>query len=197
MTTGLAPAFAGLGKWLYREFVLAWPMFLFFLAGFLLLLLLIKLALAQFSVDIRTLSNAVVGALVAAKTVLVLDETPLARRLEQYRRIVAVAVKTLLYGVGALLLGYVERILDALHKVHNFDAAVVYTIDHASLYRLLAWALGTSLVFAVYFALFEINERMGEGALWAMFFESPAAVGDFGRHSNTSAARPSKLKRLN
>jgi hypothetical protein len=41
-------------------------MVLFFLAGFLLLLLLIKLALAQFSVEIRTLSNAVMSALVAA-----------------------------------------------------------------------------------------------------------------------------------
>jgi hypothetical protein len=35
--------FASVGKLLRREFVAAWPVFLFFLVGFLLLLLLIKL----------------------------------------------------------------------------------------------------------------------------------------------------------
>jgi len=196
MTTALPHASAGLGKWLHREFVLAWPMFLFFLTGFLLLLLIIRLALAQFSVEITTLSKAVVGALVAAKAVLILDETSLARSLDQYRRIVAVGVKTLFYGIGALLLGCVERILDALRKVRNFDAAVGGAIDQANLYRLLAWALGISLVFAVYFAFLEISERMGEGALWAMFFESPKTAGDLSRPSKISAGKPSKFKRL-
>jgi len=116
--------FASVGKFLHREFVAAWPVFLFFVVGFLLLLLLIKLALANFSIEMTALSNAIIGALLAAKAALILDETPLARRLEQYRRIVAVAVKTFIYGSITLLLGYMERILDALHRVHNFDAAV-------------------------------------------------------------------------
>ena len=102
-----------------------------------------------------------------------LDETPLARHLEHYRRIVAVAVKTFLYGAITLLLGYVERILEARHRLHNLDAAVHYVIDHGSMYRLLAWALGISVLFAIYFATFEISESMGRGKLRALFFESP------------------------
>ncbi|MBV8362315.1 MAG: hypothetical protein JO189_30925, partial [Deltaproteobacteria bacterium] len=93
----------GIGKvsgFLRKEFVAAWPVFLFFLTGFLLLFLLIKLALANVSIEVTALSNAIVGALIAAKAALVLDETPLARALENYRRIVAVAVKTFLYGVA-------------------------------------------------------------------------------------------------
>ena len=171
--TTISHGFAGAGRWLRKEFVAILPVFLFFLVGFLLLISLIKLALAQFSVEITVLSNAVVGALLAAKAVLVLDETPLARSLEHYRRIVAVAVKTFFYGTITLFLGYVERILDALHKVHHFNAAVRYVLAHASLSRLLAWPLGISLVFAIYFALFEINQRMGAGALWTLFFDSP------------------------
>ena len=91
----------------------------FFLTGFLLLILLLKLALAGFSIEITVISNAVVGALIAAKAALVLDDTTLARKLEHYRRAVAVAVKTLFYGVASLLLGYVERSLEALGKVHT------------------------------------------------------------------------------
>ncbi|MGO9061067.1 MAG: hypothetical protein ACLQU2_27355 [Candidatus Binataceae bacterium] len=189
MAAAFSHGIAGVGRFLRREFVAAWPVFLFFLAGFLLLITLVKLALVQFSVEITALSNAVVGALIAAKAALVLDETPLARNLDRYRRIVAVAVKTLFYGVVSLLLGYVERFIEALHKVHNFDAAVRYVIEHASIYRLLAWALGISLVFGLYFAFVEINERMGEGELWRLFLESPKTTNDSRRPSNISAGK--------
>jgi hypothetical protein len=168
---------ASIGKFLRREFVAAWPVFLFFVVGFLLLLLIIKLALASFSIEVTALSKVVVGALVAAKAVLILDETPLARRLEQSRRIIAVAVKTLFYGSVTLLLGCVERFVDVLRHGHNFDGTVRYFLDQAILYRLLSWAVGISLVFAIYFALFEIDRRMGKGGLWTLFFDSPKTNG--------------------
>ncbi len=165
--------FVSVGKWFYREFIEAWPVFVFFLAGFLLLLMIVKLVLADFSIEATALSKAIVGALFAAKAVLVIDETWLERRLKHYRRIVAVVVKTFLYGTITVLLGYVERILEARHRVHNLDAAAHYVLAQANLYRFLAWMLGITLVFALYFALFEISERMGEGELWALFFRSP------------------------
>ncbi|HEV3112475.1 MAG TPA: hypothetical protein VGY99_18470 [Candidatus Binataceae bacterium] len=171
-----------------KELVAAWPLFLFFLAGFLILITLIKLALAQFSIEMTVLSKAVVGALFAAKAALILDDTPLARNLEHYRRIVAVAAKTLLYGVGFGLLAYLERFLEALHKVHSFDGAIRYVIDHANHNRIVAWALGVSTVFALYFTFFEISENMGKGALWNLFFESPRTPNGAGRLSNISAA---------
>ncbi len=104
---------------------------------------------------------------------------------QQYRRIVAVAVKTLIYGVITLLLGFLERTLEALHREHTLHEAELYVIDHASIYRLFAWSLGISLVFALYFALFEISERLGAGKLWGLFFDSPRAVGD--RHASANA----------
>src|SRR5258708_3332014 len=114
---------AATGKWLHREFVAARPVFLFFFVAFLLQFLIIKLAVAQFSISVTALSKALVGALLAAKAVLILDQTPLARKLERYRRVIAVEVKTLLYGLGVLLLGYIERFLEALSKVGTFDVA--------------------------------------------------------------------------
>ncbi len=55
-------------------------------------------------------------------------------------------------------------------------------IAHANAYRLLAWALGISLVFAIYFALLEIGERMGKGELRRLFFEPPETVGHSSPH---------------
>ncbi len=87
--SALPQKLAAAGKWLHREFAAGWPVFLFFLTAFLLQLLIIKLAIAQFSIPLAAFSKAVVGALLAAKAVLILDETPLARKLERSRRIVA------------------------------------------------------------------------------------------------------------
>jgi hypothetical protein len=164
---------AATGKWLHREFVAARPVFVFFLVAFLLQLLIIKLAVAEFSIPITAFSKAVVGALLAAKAVLILDETRIGRALERYRKIVAVAVKTILYGFGTLLLGYLERFLEALHRVGSFDGAVQDMIDQANIYRFFAWVLGVTLIFAIYFALSEIKDQMGKDALWSLFFEKP------------------------
>ncbi len=95
---------AAAGNWLWSEFASLWPVFLFFLVAFMIQLLIIKLAVEQFSVQLTAFSKAIVGALLAAKAVLTLNETPLARKLE-------------------LLLVYIERFLEALHRVGTFDGA--------------------------------------------------------------------------
>lgn len=187
MAASISHGVAGAGRFLRKELVAAYPVFLFFLISFLLLLFLIKLALVAFAIEITALSNAVVGAMIAAKAVLVLDETPLARKLEQYRRIVAIGMKTLFYGLAGLLLGYMERFVEAIHKVHTPIGAIQYVIDHTNQYRLFAWALGISIVFALYFSFLEISRRMGKGALWTLFFQVPRATSASSVSSKTSA----------
>jgi hypothetical protein len=158
-----------------------------------LLLLLVKLALAQYSIEITALSRAFVGALIAAKAALVLDETPLARALERYRRIVAVAVKTFLYGIAFLLMGYLERVVEALHKTHEIGGAIGYVVDHASQYRLLGWALGVSIIFALYFSFAEISRYMGKGAL-ANSFSDRARVLTFQARFQMSVASCAEIE---
>jgi hypothetical protein len=186
MAGTLTRKLAGIGRWLHKEFVAIWPVFLFLFCGFLFLILLVKLALAQFSIEVSAVSTAFIGAFTGAKVALVLDETPLARSLERYRRIITVGAKVLFYAIATLLLGYLERFLEALHKVHSFAGAFGYVIAHANHYRLLAWVLGISFIFAFYFALVETNKRMGEGELWRLFFDPPETANDSGRSSNIS-----------
>ena len=64
--------------------------------------------------------------------------------------------------------------MEAFHKVHDFSEAIRNVVEHASHYRLLGWALGISIVFALYFAFFEISQRMGKGELTRLFFEAPS-----------------------
>jgi hypothetical protein len=178
MAAAVTHGIAGVGRFVRRELIAIFPVFVFFLIGFLLLISLIKIALEQFSIEAPILSNAVLGAAIAAKAALVLDETPLARALEHYRGIVAITVKTVFYGLVSMAMGYLERFLEAYHKVHGSSAAIQYVIDHASHYRLLAWSLGISIVFSLYFSFAEVSRRMGPGALWKVFFEVPATGGE-------------------
>jgi hypothetical protein len=173
MAATVSHGVAGAGRFLHREFVALWLVFLFFLVSFALLITLIKLVLEDYSTEVLVVSNAFVGALLAAKAVLVLDETPLARSRERYRKIFAIAVKTLFYGIATLILGFLERCLEALRKAHGFGGAFDYVINHGSYHRLPAWALGISMIFALYFSFVEISRRMGEGELWKLLFESP------------------------
>src|SRR5262249_43729213 len=171
MAASLSHGFVAVGRWARKEFNALWPVFVFFLVGFLLLILLLKATLAQFSIEVRVLSNAVIGALLAAKAALVLDETPLGRGLARYRRIVEIAAKVLLYGITCLLFLYAERVLEARHKVHNWGAAFPDAYEQLS-HSILVWSLGISIVFALYFVFAEINERMGQGELWRLLLES-------------------------
>jgi hypothetical protein len=188
MAGTLTRKLAGIGRWLKKEFVAILPVFIFLFFGFAFLILLVKLTLEQFSIEVAVVSNALIGAFTGAKVALVLDETQLARSLERYRRIVTVAAKVLFYAIATLLLGYVERFLEALHKAHSFEGAIGDVIAHTNHYRLLAWVLGISFIFAFYFALVETNKRMGKGELWKLFFESPETANDSSRSSNIEAS---------
>jgi len=180
---------AAAGKWIRDEVAEIWPIFLFFVVGFLIQLLIVKLVLARFSIPVTALSKAVIGAFMAAKAVLILDSTPLARRLKRHRRIVAVAVKTFLYGFIALLLGCIERFLDAKRRVGTFNGAARSLMDREHLFPLLAWAIGISVVFAIYFAWLEISERVGKGVLWSLFFEPPQITNGSDRQSGVVSVK--------
>lgn len=80
-------------KWLRAEVRATRPIFLFFLSGFLLVLLIIKLALAQYSISVNALSRALLGAVLAAKVVLIFEHTPIARPFSRLPRIVAIVFR--------------------------------------------------------------------------------------------------------
>ena len=162
-------------RWLAKEARAARPVFLFFFCGFMLVLLIVKLALAQYAIEVSALSRALIGALVAAKVTLILDETGLARGFARYPRIVPIAVKSIVYGLAVLVLGLAERLFDAYRHSPALGAAVARVAREATLLRLLSVVLGTTLVFAAYFVSREISDRMGPGELQALLFKAPAA----------------------
>jgi hypothetical protein len=162
------------GRWIRREFMEVFPVVLFFLVGFLLVLLIVKLVLAQYAIAISALSRAILGALIAGKVVLVLDKTPLARSFRSYPRIATVLAKTIFYGLAVIVLGLADRIIHTWRHLGEFGAAIDEVVLKSDVHRLLAVALGVSMVFAVYFVLSELSEALGRDEIFALFFKRPA-----------------------
>src|SRR5713101_6952584 len=154
-----------LWKWLRAELRATRPIFLFFLTGFLLVLLIVKLALAQYSISVNALSRALLGAALAAKVVLILENTPLSHPFGQLPRILAIVFKSLVYGAGVILLGFLERLLDAERHSPTILIGLQTAIASLNLHQLLSIALGVTIVFALYFTFAEISEFMGESML--------------------------------
>ncbi len=160
--------------WLAREFSEAVPIACFFFVGFVIVLMIVKLSLAQYSIQIPALSRALVGALIAAKVVLILDNTRVARSFRRYPRIVPVIAKTAVYALCVVLLRMLELALDSARHPTMADS-ILPDLVHGGSPRLLAVILGVSAVFAIYFILAEIAEHLGSGVLWNLFFGDAAA----------------------
>jgi len=163
---------ASAGHWLWEELWRVIPIALFFLIGFMLVLLIVKVTLAEYSVEFSTVSRAVIGALIAAKVVLILDHTRMARAMAKLPRIVPVLGRTLFYGTAFLILALTERAIDQRHDHGGLAASFQYVATHTDLHRLLALSIGVGLVFCVYFILADIAEYLGPGVLIGIFFKS-------------------------
>jgi hypothetical protein len=164
------------GGWLAGEARELAPTVVFFLLGFGFILILIKLFVAQYSIELPVLSRAIIGALIAAKVTLVMDKVGWARS-RGYPAIVMVAGRTGLYSLAAIVLGITEDVINGLRVTGSIAGTIARFHDRFNSGRFFAVVICVAVLFACYFALREINRRLGEGALYSIFFEPPARSG--------------------
>jgi hypothetical protein len=97
------------GRWLIREFLEILPAVLFFFVALIVILVLLKLFVSQYSIEFYAFSKAAVGALILSKVVLVMDWAESGRRVSTQPRAVVIACKTFIYAVAVIILGIGER----------------------------------------------------------------------------------------
>ncbi len=170
------------------EVVSVAPTFLFFLIGFLLVLLVIKLFLAQYAIGFSAFPEAVVGALLAAKAVLVLDHRDYAR-LRRFPRAYAVVSKTAIYVLVVMVFGVAERILHGYRETGSFADGLAFFVHRLNRDRFIGTILCVAIVFGAYFVIREIEREHGRGSTYELFFRSPLrrARSDQGTEDRRSA----------
>lgn len=155
-----------------HEIVSIAPTLLFFLVGFCLVLLVIKLFLASEAIGFSVFSEAIIGAILAAKAVLILDPRDYAR-LRRFPRVYAVVSKTAIYVLAVVVFGVIERIFHGVRETGSLHDGAAFFFHRVNRDRFLGAMLCVAIVFAVYFVLREIERKHGKGSMYDLFFRPP------------------------
>jgi len=169
----LTTAPAAVARWMVGLLKEMAPVVLFFFIAFILIFLLLKLFVAQYSIEFYAFSKAAIGALILAKVVLVMDWAVSGKRVSTYPRAVAIICKTFIYGLAVIVLGIGERTIHGIRQAGNLRDAVKLVIARADLDRFLGLVLLISLTVGSYLVMREIDRAMGKGALFRLFFKRP------------------------
>ncbi|MEX1109198.1 MAG: hypothetical protein WEC00_09830 [Dongiaceae bacterium] len=165
----------GAGQFLRREIREIIPPTIFFLIAFGLLLLTQWLVLREHGIEVWDLGRAVIGALLVAKILLIVDHFKFIDRYPEKPLIWNVLWKTFVYNVAALLFRYLEALVPLLFKGEGLGAAhrtMIAQFDWAHFAMLHMWL--AVLLFA-YCTARELIRHIGSAKVARLFFHAREA----------------------
>ncbi len=142
---------------------------LYFLTCFLFFLTLKKLVLDEYDVEISVLGTAAIGAVVAAKVVILLGKTPLGNFFVSDRRVIHVLWRSIVYTAIVFVVTLAERVFDLYREKDTLAVALRETWSGETTDHFLAMNLAVAASLVAYNAFAEIDHQMGEGALRRLF----------------------------
>ncbi len=138
------------------------------------LVLLKKLILAEYRIEFNGLSLALIGALVLAKVVLVLEHVPLGRWIRTRPALIDVVMRTAMYSIGVAVVLVLEKGFEGRHEHGGFGPALRFLFQEADVHHVWANTLCLSGALLVYNALSVVQRHLGKGSLIRIFM-SPLA----------------------
>jgi hypothetical protein len=146
---------------------------LYFAVWFGVLVTLKRLLLADYQIQFRGLSLALVSALIVAKVVLLLEHVTLGQWIRQHAVAVDVLLRTLLYTFGVAVVLLLERGFEARHEHGGFGAGVAWIFQHRDMHRVWADTLAVGCALLVFNAVSAVRRHLGEGRLHRVFLSPP------------------------
>jgi hypothetical protein len=128
-------------------------------------MLLKALVLAEYEIRYSGLSAVVIGALVLAKVVLLLEHVPLGAWIARRPAWIEVVGRTALYGVGVLLVLLLEKAFEARHEAGGVLHALAGILRHEDIPHVVANTIVAMCALLVFNVLSLIRRRHGPGAL--------------------------------
>ena len=142
---------------------------LYFAAWLGVLIVLKKLVLEEYQIEFRGLSMVLIGSLVLAKVVLVLEYVPLGHWTEHRPAIFEVLLRTVLYGLGVLVVLILEKAFEARHEQGGFIPALTRIFQHPEMPHVLANTICITCALLAFNSMSIIREHLGEGNLARLY----------------------------
>jgi hypothetical protein len=150
------------------------------------LVVLKELALAEYRIEFHGLSLALVGALVLAKVVLVLEHVPLGAWIRTQPALLEVILRTALYAFGVLVVLVLEKALEGRHDHGGFGPSLIAVFQHAEVHHVWVNTICLSGALLGYNALSVVRRHLGEGGLIRLYL-SPLPEESRAKQSGPSA----------
>ena len=144
---------------------------LYFLTWFGFLMLIKVLLLKDYDIEFTGVSMVIVGALVVAKVILIMEHIPLGSWVKKQPAYVDVILRTVLYSLGVLVILIIEKGIEGSREYGGFITTVIQTCNHTDIYHI--W-VNTIVVFGALLSfnfLTLIRTRLGKGGLFRMLKE--------------------------
>jgi hypothetical protein len=133
------------------------------------LMVLKVLVLEEYRIEFHAWSQVLVGALVLAKVVLVLEHAPLGAWIRTRPAWVDVIMRTVLYGLGVVIVLLLEKAFESRHEHGGFLPSLVSVFQHEDIHHVWVNTICLSGALLGYNALSVVRRHLGEGGLMRLF----------------------------
>jgi hypothetical protein len=131
------------------------------------------LILEDYQIRFGSVSAVLIGALILAKVVLILEHVPLGGWLRKQPVLVDVIVRTLLYAFGTLVVILLEKAFESRHEQGGFGPALLNVFQHPDMPHVWANTICVTAALLFYNLLSALNHHLGTSGLARVFLAPP------------------------
>ncbi|MFZ9310074.1 MAG: hypothetical protein ACO24O_01015 [Arenimonas sp.] len=141
-----------------------------FFASWLGTLMVLKiLILKDYQIGFGSISAVLIGALVLAKVVLILEHVPLGGWLKTQPVLMDVILRTLLYAFGTFVVMLLEKAFESRHESGGFSAALMNIFNHRDMPHVWANTIVVTGALLFYNLISALKHHLGAGGLVDIF----------------------------
>jgi hypothetical protein len=159
-----------------RELIPAW---IYFLVAFSMLKLTQTVLLEEYGITVFPTTQVVIGSLIVAKVLLLANLFRFVGWFDLYPGIVAAAWKTAIYSIGALVVRYLEGLLEGMHRHHfsfiETNHRIAQYVTTSRFWVIQMWVVALLFVFC---SARELIRRIGEARVSELFFGTHRGSGN-------------------
>jgi hypothetical protein len=160
-------------KSILRELKTIFKTALFFAIAFLLMMVIKKLDLKDYDIEFTGISQALIGALIMSKVIILMGMISLGPWVQRQPPIIDIILRKILYSIGVVIIVILEKGFEGSHKHGGFSNAVSYLISHRDIYHVWATTIGVSVSIFIYNCYIMIQRKLGKNGMSKLFFSTP------------------------
>jgi len=146
---------------------------LFFAAWLGVFMALKLLILEDYQIHFKGFSMVLIGALVLAKVVLILEHVSLGAWLRSRPVLLDVIARTFLYAAGTLVVMLLEKAFESRHEQGGFGPALMNVFQHRDMPHIWANSICVSGALLFFNSLSILSRHLGKGGLARVFLSPP------------------------